>query len=262
MPAKTSKPESFSDEEQEAQTLVTINGVVKQYGDNTILNGIDYEVKQGDVVVVIGPSGGGKSTLLRCLNGLEPIQGGNIEFKDKKLGDWNGDHLRQQIGMVFQQFNLFPHLSILDNLTLAPRRIRKEHKGSAESRAMELLGKVGLSDKSGSYPSELSGGQQQRAAIARALMMDPDLMLFDEVTSALDPELVGEVLTVMRRLADRGMTMVVVTHEIDFARDVGDDLLFIADGKIVESGNPQQVLEDPQQERTQRFLQRTLNRGQ
>ncbi len=240
--------------------MVRLDGVRKSFGDNLVLDGIDLSVASGEVLVIIGPSGSGKSTLLRCVNLLEPIQSGRI-FLDgdeitRKGADVSG--VRQQIGIVFQQFNLFPHLTAIDNLTLAARRIRRMPKRDAEARARELLVMVGLEEKAHQHPHQLSGGQQQRVAIARALMMNPNVMLFDEVTSALDPELVGEVLVVMRDLARTGMTMLVVTHEMHFARDVGDRVVFMDEGRVVEEGLPADILDRPQQERTQRFLRRSL----
>src|SRR3954462_9233455 len=240
--------------------LVRLDGVRKSFGDNLVLDGIDLEVAPGEVLVVIGASGSGKSTLLRCINLLEPLDSGRILFEEREITGNNVDvsGVRQRIGMVFQQFNLFPHLTVLDNVTLAARRIRKLRRPAAEARARELLAQVGLEEKAGQHPHQLSGGQQQRVAIARALMMEPRVMLFDEVTSALDPELVGEVLLVMRELAQQGMTMIVVTHEMQFAREVGDRLIFMDDGRIVEQGVPASVLDNPQQERTRRFLRRSL----
>jgi polar amino acid transport system ATP-binding protein len=212
------------------------------------------------VLVVIGPSGSGKSTLLRCINLLEPLDSGRVFLEGEEITrkGVNVPAVRQRIGIVFQQFNLFPHLSVIDNLTLAARHIRKRPRAEAEERAVALLERVGLEEKARQYPHQLSGGQQQRVAIARALMMEPHVMLFDEVTSALDPELVGEVLIVMRDLARSGMTMLVVTHEMQFARDVGDKLVFMDEGRIVEQGDPVAVLDDPKEERTKRFLRRTL----
>jgi ABC-type polar amino acid transport system ATPase subunit len=242
------------------EPVVRLEGVHKRFGDNVVLDGIDFTVESRRVLVVIGRSGSGKSTLLRCINLLEPIQQGRIFFEGEEITKKgvNTRAIRQQIGIVFQQFNLFPHLKALDNVTLAARRVKREPRRKAEARGRELLARVGLEEKAGSYPHELSGGQQQRVAIARALMMEPHVMLFDEVTSALDPELVGEVLIVMRDLADSGMTMVVVTHEMQFARDVGDRLVFMDEGRIVEEGNPRDVLSNPREERTRRFLRRTL----
>jgi polar amino acid transport system ATP-binding protein len=247
-------------EQTAAAPMVRLEGVRKSFGDNVVLDGIDLAVDTGEVLVVIGPSGSGKSTLLRCVNLLEPLDAGRIWFEGREITakGVNVSAVRTRIGIVFQQFNLFPHLRVLENLTLAARRIRKLPRAEADRRAYALLERVGLTDKARSYPHQLSGGQQQRVAIARALMMDPHVMLFDEVTSALDPELVGEVLVVMRDLANEGMTMLVVTHEMQFARDVGDKLIFMDDGRIVEQGEPRAVLDQPQQERTQRFLRRTL----
>jgi len=240
--------------------MVRLEGVRKSFGDNLVLDGIDLSVNLGDVLVVIGRSGSGKSTLLRCVNLLEPIQEGRIFLEGEEITRKGADvsAVRERIGIVFQQFNLFPHLKAIDNLTLAARRIRKMRRREAESRARELLATVGLEEKAHQYPHQLSGGQQQRVAIARALMMNPHVMLFDEVTSALDPELVGEVLVVMRDLAREGMTMIVVTHEMQFAREVGDRVVFMDSGKIVEEGIPIEVLDHPKEERTQRFLRRTL----
>ena len=243
-----------------AEPVVRLEGVRKSFGDNLVLDGIDLSVSTGEVLVVIGPSGSGKSTLLRCVNLLEPVDSGRIFFEGEELTRRGVDlpEVRQRIGIVFQQFNLFPHLRVMDNLTLAARRIKKMPKAEAEQRASELLAQVGLEDKASSYPHQLSGGQQQRVAIARALVMRPHVMLFDEVTSALDPELVGEVLVVMRDLARDGMTMLVVTHEMQFAREVGDRLIFMDEGRIVEEGKPLDVLDRPREERTRRFLRRTL----
>jgi polar amino acid transport system ATP-binding protein len=244
----------------DSDAVVRLEQVRKSFGDNLVLDGIDLSVAQGEVLVVIGPSGSGKSTLLRCVNLLEPIDSGRIFFEGEDLTrrGVKVDRIRQRIGIVFQQFNLFPHLRAIDNLTLAARRVAHMPRREAEARAHELLDRVGLDEKARSYPHELSGGQQQRVAIARALMMRPHVMLFDEVTSALDPELVGEVLVVMRDLAQEGMTMLVVTHEMQFARDVGDRLIFMDGGKIMEEGQPNELLDRPNTERTRRFLRRTL----
>jgi ABC-type polar amino acid transport system ATPase subunit len=240
--------------------VVRTEQIRKTFGDNLVLDGVDLTVGAGEVLVVIGPSGSGKSTLLRCINLLEPVDSGSIVFEGQKITGKGvkASEVRQAIGIVFQQFNLFPHLKVINNLTLAARRIRRLARSEAEARALELLRLVGLEDKARQFPHQLSGGQQQRVAIARALMMSPHVMLFDEVTSALDPELVGEVLIVMRDLARSGMTMIVVTHEMQFARDVGDHLIFIDEGRIVEQGKPKDVLERPKEERTRRFLRRTL----
>jgi ABC-type polar amino acid transport system ATPase subunit len=242
------------------ETVVRLEGVTKSFGENVVLRDIDLEVTSGEVLVVIGPSGSGKSTLLRCVNLLEPVDSGRIWFEGLELTGKGVKvpEVRQRIGIVFQQFNLFPHLRAIDNLTLAARRIKKMNRREAEQRAQELLARVGLEEKARSYPHQLSGGQQQRVAIARALMMRPHVMLFDEVTSALDPELVGEVLVVMRDLARDGMTMLVVTHEMHFAREVGDRVIFMDDGRVVEQGKPADVLDRPKEERTQRFLRRSL----
>ena len=249
-----------ADASKNGQPVVRLEDIHKSFGDNVVLNGIDLSVGAGETLVVIGPSGSGKSTLLRCVNLLEPVDSGRIFFEGEEITrrGVKVPAVRQKIGIVFQQFNLFPHLRAIDNLTLAARRVGRIPRKEAESRAHELLDRVGLSDKARSYPHQLSGGQQQRVAIARALMMKPHVMLFDEVTSALDPELVGEVLVVMRDLARDGMTMLVVTHEMQFAREVGDQLVFMDEGKIVETGAPVEVLDRPKAERTKRFLRRTL----
>jgi ABC-type polar amino acid transport system ATPase subunit len=246
--------------ESDSEPVVRAEQINKRFGDNVVLDGIDLEVSRGETLVVIGPSGSGKSTLLRCINLLEPVNSGRIYFEGEEITRKGAkvDQIRQRIGIVFQQFNLFPHLRVIDNLTLGARRVKKIPRRQAEERALELLARVGLPEKAREYPHQLSGGQQQRVAIARALVMQPHVMLFDEVTSALDPELVGEVLVVMRDLAQSGMTMVVVTHEMQFAREVGDRLIFMDEGKIVEQGVPEDVLDRPQQERTKRFLRRSL----
>ena len=240
--------------------MVRLEEVRKSFGDLVVLDGIDLEVSAGEVLVVIGASGSGKSTLLRCVNLLEPVDSGRIFLEGEEITRKGADvsAVRQRIGIVFQQFNLFPHLRVIDNLTLAARRVRKLPRAKAEATAHELLARVGLEEKARQFPHQLSGGQQQRVAIARALMMNPHVMLFDEVTSALDPELVGEVLIVMRDLAKVGMTMLVVTHEMQFAREVGDHLVFMDEGVIVEQGKPADVLDRPKEERTRRFLRRTL----
>ncbi|HET8926211.1 MAG TPA: amino acid ABC transporter ATP-binding protein [Microbacterium sp.] len=239
---------------------IELVGLVKRFGDNEVLRGIDFTVRPGEVVCVIGPSGSGKSTLLRSVNLLEEPSDGKVFVEGIDILDpeVDIDRVRTRIGMVFQSFNLFPHMTVLGNLTIAQRRVLKRDKAEAERVAHEMLGRVGLSEKADAYPSHLSGGQQQRVAIARALCMNPDMMLFDEPTSALDPELVGEVLAVMRSLADEGMTMLVVTHEMGFAREVGDRLIFMDGGVIVEEGDPREVLSNPQHERTRNFLSRVL----
>nr|WP_145489168.1 MULTISPECIES: amino acid ABC transporter ATP-binding protein [Streptomyces] len=240
---------------------IHVQGLHKSFGDNQVLRGIDLEIAQGEVVCVIGPSGSGKSTLLRCVNLLEePTEGrvfvGGTEVTDP---DVDIDAVRRRIGMVFQQFNLFPHLSVTENLTLPQRRVLKRDRAAAERVAAENLARVGLAEKAGAYPSALSGGQQQRVAIARALAVGPEVMLFDEPTSALDPELVGDVLAVMRGLAREGMTMMVVTHEMSFAREVADRVVFMDGGVIVEEGRPEQVIGAPRHERTRHFLSRLLD---
>ncbi|MCC6469423.1 MAG: amino acid ABC transporter ATP-binding protein [Alphaproteobacteria bacterium] len=255
----------------QAQPLVVIDSVVKRYGAETVLDRVSLNVGAGQVMVVIGPSGSGKSTLLRCLAGLEPIQKGRILVEDVVVSKGTEEagpppdaaaagRLRHEVGMVFQSFNLFPHLTVMDNITLAPRRVRGMGKDEAEALAVELLRRVGLEDKRGVHPARLSGGQQQRAAIARALAMRPRIMLFDEVTSALDPELVGEVLKTMRELAEQGMTMLVVTHEMGFARDVADNVVFMDRGAIVERAPPDRIFSEPAEARTRAFLERLLER--
>jgi polar amino acid transport system ATP-binding protein len=239
---------------------IDVQGLVKTFGENEVLKGIDLTVTAGEVVCVIGPSGSGKSTLLRSVNLLEEPTGGKIliEGIDITDPDIDIDNVRTRIGMVFQSFNLFPHMSVLGNLTIAQRRVKKRDKAESEKIAHEMLARVGMAHKADAYPPQLSGGQQQRVAIARALCMNPDMMLFDEPTSALDPELVGEVLQVMRSLADEGMTMLVVTHEMGFAREVGSRLIFMDGGHIVEEGDPREVLSNPQHQRTKDFLSRVL----
>ena len=239
---------------------IDVQQLHKSFGDNEVLKGIDFHVDDGEVVCVIGPSGSGKSTLLRCVNRLEVPTKGRVlvEGVDMTAPETDLNDVRSRIGMVFQSFNLFPHLTVTANLTLAQRRVKKRGKAEAEKRARENLARVGLEDKADAYPAHLSGGQQQRVAIARALSMDPDLMLFDEPTSALDPELVGDVLAVMKSLASEGMTMMVVTHEMGFAREVGDKLVFMDEGVIMEEGDPAEVLSNPQHARTQEFLSKVL----
>jgi polar amino acid transport system ATP-binding protein len=239
---------------------IDVQQLHKYFGDNEVLKGIDFHVDQGQVVCVIGPSGSGKSTLLRCVNRLEEPTSGRILIEGVEITDpdIDVDKVRSRIGMVFQSFNLFPHLTALRNLTIAQQRVKGRSKDEAVQVARRNLEKVGLADREDAFPAHLSGGQQQRIAIARALSMDPDMMLFDEPTSALDPELVGDVLDVMKDLASEGMTMMVVTHEMGFAREVGDNLVFMDGGVIVEEGNPTTVLADPQHERTQAFLSKVL----
>ena len=242
-----------------AEPILTVEHLVKGYGENTVLDDVSFSVRPGEVVVVVGPSGCGKSTLLRCMNYLEEPTSGKVSVDGIVLdGEANINKVREEVGMVFQRFNLFPHMTVLDNIMLAPIKVRHITKAEAEDTARKLLARVGLADKADAYPSQLSGGQQQRVAIARALAMKPKVMLFDEPTSALDPEMVGEVLDVMRKLAEEGMTMVIVTHEMGFAREVGDRLLFVDDGRIIEQGDPKEVFEHPQEERTRLFLSKVL----
>ena len=240
--------------------MIHVNNLHKSFGKNDVLKGINEHIKKGEVVVVIGPSGSGKSTFLRCLNLLEEPTSGEIVFEGNSITDKKVDinKIREKMGMVFQQFNLFPHKTVLENLTIAPIKVKGISKAEAEKKAFELLERVGLTDKAKAYPSSLSGGQKQRIAIARALAMEPDVMLFDEPTSALDPEMVGEVLSVMKDLAKDGMTMVVVTHEMGFAREVGDRSLFMDAGNIVEQGTPEEIFSHPKNSRTIDFLSKVL----
>jgi len=253
-----------------AEPMVSLQDVHKSYGELEVLKGVNLDVAKGEVVCILGPSGSGKSTLLRCVNLLEPPEQGEIFLEGKDIckgpgsgtgeSSWNIDFVRQRVGMVFQQFNLFPHKSVLDNVTLAPRTVLGKSRAECEEKAKALLERVGLGDKIDQYPERLSGGQQQRVAIARALAMEPHVMLFDEVTSALDPELVKEVLDTMRELASEGMTMLVVTHEMGFAKEVGDQVVFMDGGVIVEQGKPADVLDHPREERTKKFLGLVLER--
>ena len=240
--------------------MIHVNNLHKSFGKNDVLKGINEHIKKGEVVVVIGPSGSGKSTFLRCLNLLEEPTSGEIVFEGNSITDKKVDinKIREKMGMVFQQFNLFPHKTVLENLTIAPIKVKGISKAEAEKKAFELLERVGLTDKAKAYPSSLSGGQKQRIAIARALAMEPDVMLFDEPTSALDPEMVGEVLSVMKDLAKDGMTMVVVTHEMGFAREVGDRIIFMDNGSIVEQGTPNEIFSNPKNPRTIDFLSKVL----
>ncbi|MBS1879313.1 MAG: amino acid ABC transporter ATP-binding protein [Actinobacteria bacterium] len=250
--------------------MLQLKGVHKRFGNLEVLKGVDLDVGKGEVICILGPSGSGKSTLLRCVNLLAPPEAGEIFLEGKDIckgpgsgtgeQSWNLDYVRQRVGMVFQQFNLFPHKTALENVTLAPQRVLGKSKSEAEEKGRALLERVGLGDRLGQYPETLSGGQQQRVAIARALAMEPHAMLFDEVTSALDPELVKEVLDTMRELAAEGMTMLVVTHEMGFAKEVGDQVVFMDGGVIVEQGEPRQVLDSPREERTKRFLGLVLER--
>ena len=253
-----------------AEAMLSLQGIHKRFGELEVLKGIDLDVAKGEVICILGPSGSGKSTLLRCVNLLEPPEAGEIFLEGQDIckgpgsgtgeQSWNLDFVRQRVGMVFQQFNLFPHKSVLQNVTMAPEKVLGRSKQEAREKGAALLERVGLADKLTQYPERLSGGQQQRVAIARALAMEPHVMLFDEVTSALDPELVKEVLDTMRELASEGMTMLVVTHELGFAREVGDQVVFMDGGVIVEQGKPADVLDNPREERTKRFLGLVLER--
>ncbi len=251
--------------------MIRLENVYKSFGDLEVLKGIDLKVTEGEVLCIIGPSGSGKSTMLRCMNQLETITSGKIFIEDKlvshiedgkdqlNLKEKEASMLRANLGMVFQRFNLFPHLTVMGNLTIAPELVKGSEKKDIEKKALELLERVGLSDKKDEYPAKLSGGQQQRVAIARALAMDPTIMLFDEPTSALDPELVGEVLEVMKKLAKEGMTMVVVTHEMGFAKDVGTRVIFMDEGQIIEEGKPEDIFNHPEADRTKSFLKKILS---
>ena len=246
--------------ETTATAKVIVNNLKKNFGKNEVLKGIDLTINQGEVVCIIGPSGSGKSTFLRCLNRLEDINGGEVLVDGTNIADKSIDinKARQNIGMVFQHFNLFPHLSVLENITLAPTELGKAQKDASKEQALSLLAQVGLADKAEAFPNSLSGGQKQRVAIARALAMNPDIMLFDEPTSALDPEMVGDVLNVMKDLAKEGMTMVVVTHEMGFAREVADRVIFMDGGYVVEEGKPETIFSNPQNDRTKSFLDKVL----
>ena len=242
------------------RTIVEIKNLRKSFGDNEVIKDMSLTVKEGEVVVLIGPSGSGKSTFLRCINALEEASGGSIivDGVDIRSKDTDINKVRENIGMVFQHFNLFPHKSVLDNITLAPVKLKKMTEEEAKEKAMSLLERVGMADKADNFPSQISGGQKQRVAIARALAMNPDIILFGEPTSALDPEMVGEVLNVMKELASGGMTMVIVTHEMGFAREVADRVIFMDEGVIVEEGTPEEVLNNPKEERTKSFLDKVL----
>lgn len=248
------------DRQEEGEQMIKVDNLHKSFGELDVLKGIDCEVKEKEVVCVIGPSGSGKSTFLRCINLLEEITNGSVFIDGVKVNDeaTNINNIRKEVGMVFQQFNLFPHMNVVDNITISPRKIRKIDPGPAENLALQLLDKVGLGDKATAFPEQLSGGQQQRVAIARALAMEPRIMLFDEPTSSLDPEMVKEVLDVMKELAYEGMTMVVVTHEMGFAREMGDRVLFLDGGVLVEEGTPDEVFNNPQHARTKKFLSEIL----
>ena len=240
--------------------MIEVKGLKKEFDGLKVLNGIDYTINQGEKIVVIGPSGSGKSTFLRCLNLLEEPTGGEIWFDGTNITDPQNDinKMRQKMGMVFQHFNLFPHMTVLDNITFAPVRLKMQTKAEAKENALRLLRRIGLEDKAGEYPNKLSGGQKQRIAIVRALAMNPEVMLFDEPTSALDPEMVGEVLDLIRELADEGMTMVIVTHEMGFAREVGTKVLFVDEGLIKEENTPEEFFAHPKNERVQEFLSKVL----
>ena len=240
--------------------MIEVKGLKKEFDGLTVLNGIDYTINQGEKIVVIGPSGSGKSTFLRCLNLLEEPTGGEIWFDGTNITDPQNDinKMRQKMGMVFQHFNLFPHMTVLDNITFAPVRLKMQTKAEAKENALRLLRRIGLEDKAGEYPNKLSGGQKQRIAIVRALAMNPEVMLFDEPTSALDPEMVGEVLDLIRELADEGMTMVIVTHEMGFAREVGTKVLFVDEGLIKEENTPEEFFSHPRNERLREFLSKVL----
>lgn len=236
------------------ETLLQVKNLVKEYGETRILDGVNLDIARGEVVVVVGPSGCGKSTLLRCINALEPIQGGQVLLEGKVVGRDHLEELRQKIGMVFQSYDLFPHLRVLDNITIAPLKVQKREKEEVQAEAKELLSRVGLGDKANSYPRQLSGGQKQRVAIVRALCMHPEILLFDEVTAALDPEMVREVLDVMLDLAKQGRTMIIVTHEMQFAKAVADKIVFIDQGKILEEATPEEFFTNPKTERAKQFL--------
>jgi polar amino acid transport system ATP-binding protein len=250
--------------EVSADSVLSVRGLVKSYGERVVLDGVDLDVAEHQVVVLIGASGSGKSTLLRCVDLLEEVDDGQIFLDGRDISDprVNTDEARRSMGMVFQSFNLFPHMTVLDNVTLAPRVVFRRTRSVADERGRELLARVGLADKAGAYPDKLSGGQQQRVAIARALAYDPRLLLLDEITSALDPELVGEVLDLVRELAESGRTIVMATHEMGFARQVAHTVCFLDGGRIIESGPPEQLFDDPQQDRTRQFLRRVgVSRG-
>ena len=240
--------------------LIETKGLQKSFGDNHVLKGVDLQIHQGEALAIIGPSGGGKSTFLRCLNLLEEPDGGDVIFEGQKINQkgTDVDKYRQKMGMVFQHFNVFPHMTVKENITLAPVLLKKKTPAQADQKALYLLDRIGLLDKKDEYPRKLSGGQKQRLAIVRALAMEPDVMLFDEPTSALDPEMVGEVLSVIRTLVKDGMTTVIVTHEMGFAREVSDRIIFISDGQIVEQGTPSELLEHPKEQRTRDFLSKVL----
>jgi polar amino acid transport system ATP-binding protein len=247
----------------QAGPKLAVEGLRKHYGAKVVLDGIDLAVAEHEVVCLIGPSGSGKSTLLRCIDLLEPVDGGRVLLDGVEIsgGGANANAVRRRVGIVFQSFNLFPHMRVLDNVTLGPRKVHGVPRAAAEARALEILGRLGLAEHGSKYPEQLSGGQQQRVALARALVTDPEVLLLDEVTSALDPELVGEVLSAIRDLAAGGMTMVLATHEMGFARDVADRICFLHEGRVLESGPPEQVLQQPTHDRTRQFLRRVIEAG-
>lgn len=252
-----------SDRQLTQPAKLVVDSVTKHYGDRTVLDGISLEVREHEIVCLIGSSGSGKSTLLRCIDLLDPIEGGRILLDGEEITDrrTNANGVRRRIGIVFQSYNLFPHLKVLDNVTLGPRRARGIERRVAEERALEILSRLGLTDHASKYPEQLSGGQQQRVAIARALVGDPEVLLLDEITSALDPELTGEVLATIREVAATGMTMLLATHEMGFAKEMSDRVCFLDQGRVLESGPPSQVLADPVEPRTQQFLQRVIDAG-
>ena len=258
---ETMSMKNLSDEFEKRKTVIKINGLTKEFGNLKVLKGISTEIKEGEVISIIGPSGSGKSTFLRCINKLEEATSGELLVNGKNILDKKVDinKIREEVGMVFQHFNLFPHKTVLENITLGPTRLKKMTQDEANRLGIELLAKVGLADKANVYPNKLSGGQKQRVAIARALAMNPKVILFDEPTSALDPEMIGEVLEVMKDLARDGMTMLVVTHEMGFARNVGNRVFFMDQGSILEDAKPSEIFENPREERTREFLEKVLN---
>ena len=258
---ETMSMKNLSNEFEKRKTVIKINGLTKEFGNLKVLKGISTEIKEGEVISIIGPSGSGKSTFLRCINKLEEATSGELFVNDKNILDKKVDinKIREEVGMVFQHFNLFPHKTVLENITLGPTRLKKMTQDEANRLGIELLAKVGLADKANVYPNKLSGGQKQRVAIARALAMNPKVILFDEPTSALDPEMIGEVLEVMKDLARDGMTMLVVTHEMGFARNVGNRVFFMDQGTILEDAKPSEIFENPREERTREFLEKVLN---
>jgi polar amino acid transport system ATP-binding protein len=246
-----------------SEAKLVVDGLAKRFGDRVVLDGVDLQVDEHQVVSLIGPSGSGKSTILRCIDLLDPIDAGRVFLDGEEITGpgTNANAVRRRIGIVFQSFNLFPHMTVVDNVTLGLRKVQKVSRGEAEQRAMAVLERLGVADHRAKYPEQLSGGQQQRVALARALVTEPEVLLLDEVTSALDPELVGDVLSAIRALADDGMTMILATHEMGFAREVSDQLAFIHEGRVLEAGDPAQILSEPRQERTRQFLRRVIDAG-